>query len=410
MEDENNVVINYYKNNLTTILNSYDDDISYLFYSIVYKRIVARYGEIDKEEKILEELVRTGKIYTASIVARNGLFDDRNGNILINHFLDKLTTTIFHEIVHKISWIKSGKKGNNLNIVSNEGGTNIITNEALKSFDGKMLYFGKYFAMHPNIINGGYLTYELFMSQINHIIGNEALPRSILSGNNLFDKECEDFFGKEKYDKLVDSISAIQAKNADYWYCYRYDKDRQGQVEQEVEEMVISTQNDLLTYSFNKMLSKVTSKEEAEEYLTKLRDFSKYRIRKFNGKRTEDLFFVKYFNAKKKDIEQRLGTSVDVFYDDTKWDSQYKFLNLDVKEVSDSEYGEIKKLGKEKRKKIKFNRIKSLFGMDNIRITTYNKPLYKGKAEFEKVQLELINDLQEKYKEGIEPKEKLEDR
>ena len=118
MKDEEKVVNEYYRKNVVTVLNSYSTKTSKLFYSIVYKKIIDRYGEEFEDKGLIEELGKTGKIYTASMAASNGMFDENTGNILIKHYLDKLTTFVFHEIVHKIGWIRNGKKKSKLNNVS----------------------------------------------------------------------------------------------------------------------------------------------------------------------------------------------------------------------------------------------------------------------------------------------------
>ena len=104
---EEKIVDEYYKRNVITVLNSYSNKTTYLFYSIVYKKILERYGKEFEDKDLVMKLVKNGKIYTASIISSGGSFDDRNGNILINQYLNRLTTFVFHEIVHKISWIKS---------------------------------------------------------------------------------------------------------------------------------------------------------------------------------------------------------------------------------------------------------------------------------------------------------------
>ena len=403
---EEKIVDEYYKRNVITVLNSYSNKTTYLFYSIVYKKILERYGKEFEDKDLVMKLVKNGKIYTASIISSGGSFDDRNGNILINQYLNRLTTFVFHEIVHKISWIKSNKKGNRLNSVSNEGGTNIITNESLKTFDGKMLYFGKYLARHPNIINDTYLSYELFLSQLNQIIGNDALPKSILNGNNSFDKKCEKFYGEDRYRQMISTIIDIHTRNKKYWIDYKNKNPKLKESEKELGKLVEDTQNQILSYSFDKLSEKVENKKEAELYLSKLSDFSSYRIRLLNGKKTEDPFFVEYFNRKKKELEEKVGTSLETTHDDTTWDSKYKFVNLSVVEVPESEKREIREKGFREQKWIKLRRIQSLFGIGDTRVITIDGPLYKTRTDFERVQGELIKELQDKYKARIESSKK----
>jgi len=406
MKDDGEVVSEYYKKNVITVLNSYSKKTMYLFYSIVYKKIVDRYGDEFIDKVLLNQLLEHGKIYTANIVSGDGSFDGRNGNILINHYLDKLTTFIFHEIVHKISWIRSGRKENKLNSVSNEGGVNIVTNESLKTSDGKMLYFGNYLAMHPNIVNGTYLTYELFMSQLNQVVGDEALPKSILNGNNSFDKKCEKIFGKEKYDEIISKIRNIHIKNRSYWREYKNQGDRFKALEKELSEKVEDTQNQILTYAFDALSQDVKSKQEAEEYLSRLVSFANYRIRPLNGKKTEDRFFVEYYKKQKEELEERIGTSLKTQYDDTAWDNKYKFVRLDVEEVPKEEYDEIREKGYKEQKRIMLRRVQSILGIGNTKITTINGPLYKNESDLERVQGELIKELQDKYKTKIKSSKK----
>ena len=406
MKDDEKIVSDYYKKNVITILNSYSKKTMYLFYSIVYKKIIDRYGKEFIDNDLLNQLLENGKIFTANIVLGNGSFDERNGNILINHYLDKLTTFLFHEIVHKISWIRSGRKGNKLNNVSNEGGVNIVTNESLKTSDGKMLYFGKYLAMHPNIVNDTYLTYELFMSQLNQIVGDEELPRSILNGNNNFDKKCEKIFGKEKYDKLISKIRNIHTKNDFYWREYENQGDKFKTLEKELSEKVEDTQNQILTYSFDVLSQDIKDKQEAEEFLSRLVSFANYRIRSLNGKKTEDVFFVDYYKKKKKELEEKIGAHLKTQYDDTAWDNKYKFVRLDVEEVPKKELDEIRERGYKVQKKIKLRRVQAILGIGDTKITTISGPLYKNKSDLERVQGKLIKELQDKYKAKIESSKK----
>ena len=406
MKDEEKVVNEYYRKNVVTVLNSYSTKTSKLFYSIVYKKIIDRYGEEFEDKGLIDELGKAGKIYTASMAASNGMFDENTGNILIKHYLDKLTTFVFHEIVHKIGWIKNGKKKSKLNNVSKEGGTNIVTNESLKLYDGKMLYFGKYLARHPNIINGSYLSYELFMAQLNQVIGNEALPKSILNGDNSFDNKCKRFFGEEQYSQLVSTIRNIDVGIETYWLEYGLNSSKAKKTEEEIGSLVEKTQDEILTYSFDELIKSIKTKKDAEKYLNKLLLFSNYRIRKYSKKKTTDKFFVEYFNRKKKELEERTGQPLEITYDDTEWDKKYDFIKLGVVEVPNSEQKEIMKKGRIEQKKIKFRRIKDLFGIGNISVTTIDKPLYKGRNEFERVQIDLVKQLQDKFKKDIETSKK----
>ena len=105
-------------------------------------------------------------------------------------------------------------------------------------------------------------------------------------------------------------------------------------------------------------------------------------------------------------MEEKVGTSLETTHDDTTWDSKYKFVNLSVVEVPESEKREIREKGFREHKWIKLRRIQSLFGIGDTRVITIDGPLYKTRTDFEKVQGELIKELQDKYKARIESSKK----
>ena len=181
----------YRKLGYGNIARTYSVDDENKFYSIVAKKLAKKYPVFVNYENAYELLKDNGQIITIDTLGQKGFYDEKRNIIGIRHFLTRLTTTVFHEIVHKLSYIAGKGEIYKLPEVYREAGTEYITAETLKTKTTKACIFSNIWGRFPNTITSYYLDY-IFVNQLNSILGDSSLEESILKGNLSFENRIEE--------------------------------------------------------------------------------------------------------------------------------------------------------------------------------------------------------------------------
>ena len=191
------LVVLYHKLGFGDIAKSYSVEEENKFYSLVISKLAKKYPKFVNYKEAYDLLKDNGQIFTISTIGKKGFYDEERNIIGIRHFLNRLTTTIFHEIVHKLSYLIGKGEITKLPEVYKEAGTEYITAETLKTRTTRACVFSNIWGKFPNTISSYYLDY-IFVRQLNTIIGGEALEETILKGNLTFENKLKEQIGIKK--------------------------------------------------------------------------------------------------------------------------------------------------------------------------------------------------------------------
>ena len=343
------LVVLYHKNKFGDIAQTYSKDVEEKFYKLICSKLSQKYPQLVDYEKAVNLLKSRGNIFTANCKNNEGTYDSKGKNICVNHYLNRLTTTIFHETVHKYGDLRNEEQEKGVRELRHffrEPGTEKVTAESLMSGYTKGYVFGNVWGRFPNTIHSYYLSY-LLASQMNYIIGGNLLEESVLDGKSTFEEKGEELYGKETLDSIYDVISRIEYKFTDYSYYNKIIRKKEAEkISEDLKKLINDAQELILKEGYKKKIEEVSSLEEANNLLNELLGFAEYRIRYKVKDRFEDSRFEKFFEDTKAKFKEKFpDASFEQKFDSNDWEGKYPDLK-DVVEITDEERQQIKEQAK----------------------------------------------------------------
>ena len=365
----------YHKLGYGNIAQFYNNDEANIYYSFVATKLSEKYPDLVAKKEIEDLLCDKGKILTIDSVIKKGFYDSERNIVAIKHYLNRVTTTLFHEIVHKISFLKGNGEIEKIPSVIKEAGTEKVTAETLMSKKTIGYVFGNVWGKFPNTISDYYLSYS-FINQLNHIAGKNQIEKTILNGDLTFENRLKEIYGEEQYQDIVSGLTKIEEDFCEYSvYNSINGKKKNETLKERLSENIDALQDKILRLSYDKKVSEVKNHEEADEILRNMLSFSENRLRrKVDGKLT-DRAFEEYFLNVKKTLESRFkGHKFDRHFDSDEWRKKYPEL-VDVVQITEEEKRKIAKDGKNNYKQAKGSFFSKLFGKDDNDIELLAEPI-----------------------------------
>lgn len=320
-----------------------DQEIENIIYKGVIKLLHYKYGDIINEEELYNRATEFGRIYTMDMTEQNGFYDKDTANIGINHFLNRLSDTLVHEIVHKLGALSFNKAFYELPTIYKEAGAEIISSNILKSQDCKEFIYNGNWARFSDKMKSRFLLCSL-VNQMNVIFGEKYLADTIINGTDSFEKRAKEVLGEDKFNEYTKKLERIVEKEKKYWKKDIYNDDARKETERELDTIVHKWQNDLMVDVFNKRIKKTDSYEESMQILYDLKNLSEYRIKKdIKNESCSDHFFKKYFEDSRSELQAKFpDKTFEIDYDETEWNRKYEYNTLEDESQSDKE--KIKKM------------------------------------------------------------------
>lgn len=357
------LVLLYRKLGYGDVSKIYSNEEENKFYNLVSSKLAEKYPKFVNYQEAYDLLKDNGRIVTINTPGQKGFYDDKRNIIGIKHFLDRLTTTIFHEIVHKLSYLIGNGKISKLPEVYREAGTEYITAETLKTKTAKACVFSNIWGKFPNTISSYYLDY-VFVKQLNAILGGDALEESILKGNLSFEDRMKQYFGISKYDEITKKIGAISKDFFYYSAFYNINSAKENrELRARLEASIDTVQDFILKEGFYSKIKGVQTPEEANSILDTLLEFSELRLRTREDGKFVDTDFEEFFYGAKQEFSLRFPKErfKQKFIPDD-WKVKYPDLEK-VVEIPAEEKRKVVKMGKENYKKYREPFIKRIFGV-----------------------------------------------
>ena len=362
------------------------------FYSFVCKKIEEKYPNLFSAKEIEGLIKDNGRIVTVSSIIEKGFYDYRRNVIAIGHYLDRMTTTLFHECVHKISYLKGKGMIEKLPSVYKEAGTEIITSESLKTKDTYGYVFGNVWAKMPNTVTSYFLECNL-VKQLNYIAGNQSIERTILNGDLTFERELKRKIGEKEYGEITGLITKIEEDFREFSIYHSINSQNTNMnLEQNLKDNLDDVQQRILALAFNKKISVASSIEEANGVLEEMLKFADYRMRYVEKKKLVDKSFEKNFENAKKTFEERFGGhKFEQKFNPSNWMSNCSKY-VDVEQVSSEEQEEIRKEGKRRYKLVKPSSFLGLFKKENT--NELPKPVEYKRVTHEKIEEDFFKTIE----------------
>lgn len=364
------LVLLYHKNGLGDIAQTYSPEEENKFYSLVSSKLAKKYPQFIKYDQAYNLLKDNGSIVTTFLTDKRGFYDGERNIIGIKHFLNRLTTAIFHEIVHKLSYLISNGKILDLPEIYREAGTEYITSETLKTKNTKACVLDNVWGKFPNTISSYYLDY-IFVRQLNTILGGDALEETILKGNLTFEKKIKEYFGESQYNSITQKLIDLN-KN---FFCYSAFYDVNSSKENKtLSDSILSTieslQSTILNEGFDRKIKSAKTPEEAHDILNSLLHFSDLRLRRKENEEFIDEEFKRYFNNAKHTFSTKFPESqFTQEFTPNDWQKKYPDFKKIV-QITPEELKLVRKLGKENYKKCKGTFFSRIFGNKSSEIQT----------------------------------------
>lgn len=389
--------------NIGEIVMSYPTSLERSVYEYVASLLEKKYPQYCDRKEIVDVLSSYGNIYTAKISKNmgSGVYHLTSSNILIYSFLNKLNESVVHEIIHKLGYLGFNDEFYKMPLILLEPGTELVANTILEKPVCKELLVGKLWGRSVGV-ESSYLIETVLVNQLNIACGNNTLERSIISGRNYIEPEIEKLIGRDKYLVLKAQMEDISRLEKQCWGNHRNKK-----MEREVSSKVLSFQNDLLTEIFDLKMDKITTEKEAREMLQELMEFSDYRV-KSESLNYEDEFFVRYFNQKKRELEEKFNFSIEIEDLSKTWEARYPIIKPDKETLkrSEKEKIQIKEMAEKRQGRRHKRFFKRLFSKkENVELP---KALEQLKTQDFKVDTEELNRLEREIKTNKTKKEDLE--
>lgn len=359
------LVLLYHKIGFGDIAKTYSPEEENKFYNLVSSKLAEKYPKLVNHSEAYNLLKDNGQIVTINTTGQRGFFDDKRNIIGVKHFLDRLTTTIFHEIVHKYSFLIGNGEINKLPEVYREAGTEYITAETLKTKTTKACIFSNIWGRFPNTISSYFLEY-IFVNQLNALFGKGALEDSILKGNLSFENRLKKQFGKPKYEALTKKMSEISKDFFYYAGFYNINSAKENvELRTKLTNSINIIQAFILKEGFDEKIRSATTAEEANLVLDSMLEFSDLRLRTKEDGKFADKDFKKYFNRAKKEFSARFpDTTFSQKFDPENWQTKYPEIEK-VVQIPKEEEKKVKRMGKENYRKYKKSIFRKFFGIKN---------------------------------------------
>ena len=327
--------------------------------SIVYRQaanlISAKYGDIISRDEVENILSSKGRIYTMVVKNRVAFYEYQTGNIGIPHFL-RLTTTLCHELVHKLGYLRKDNSFSEMNPVFKEAGTELVSATSLDDNYGRILIFNGVYGKFPEKTDEEFLSIAL-VNQLNQALGGRTLEKSILRGHDYFKEEMIKRWGNDYYVHFSENVKDIARIESEYWREYRdLDDDEKITIETDLKHRIADFQDTIIDVEFGSRVQNVKTKEDAEKFLSDLKEFGYNRVRHSTTspegrKEYYDPNFLEIFEHFKYNLEADYG-SIDVEYDEFEWVKKYPKKEI-IREVSEQEADEVYLLSRDVRKNLK---------------------------------------------------------
>ena len=360
-EELYNLIKKYKKKKNGRIAKIYTRDEELAIYEAAAKIIDLKFDDIISKEETFELLSKKGNIYSMDFCYDNriGMCEKNSCNIGVNSIIKKMTPTLMHELIHKLGFVRGNKSFFKMNNIYLEAGTELVTSELLKTKDCYIEGTNGIWTKTSDAQEVYFLQIAL-VNQINYIIDDNMLEKSILKGENYFEQAIIDKFGSHnsKYISIqLEDIKKLQEE---------YNVDRNLGVLELLKSKISNLQDNIMDLAFKNRYKSIENETEAEEYLKDLIDFSFQRVKftDMNNLAPSDNSFEDYFKLQKNELEERFNTKFDVEYRRIDWLTKYEFRVVD--EIDDSEERDIAHLANKleakfvKRKII--DRVKKFFG------------------------------------------------
>lgn len=334
----------YLKRKIGTVVKVYSEDDEKKYYFYVCKKLAEKYPELVNEKETFDRISSKGRILTAHLNNNNnGTFDEVNNMVLINHFLDRMTTFLFHEIVHKIGFMAS--KGAELPKAMKEAGTEKVTAESMMSKYTKGYIFSNVWARFPNTISTYFLDYAM-INQMNFLVGENAIEESVLKGNTSFIDKLKEKFGEQDANSLMENFKEMSYHFDYYSMFYKVlNKKEKANRESKIESAIAKIQ-EITLRSFDKAAEGVETKQQADDLLNTMLEYSNYRIRRReNDGFRDDEFEICFSNMKQKMQEKFKGKEFVQTFNPNSWNELEDFI--EVEQIPKEEKIKIRELKKQ---------------------------------------------------------------
>ena len=351
----------YRKLGYGNIARTYSVEEENKYYNVVASKLAKRYPNFVDYDEAYSLLKDNGQIVTIDTLGQKGFYDEVRNIIGVRHFLTRLTTTVFHEIVHKLGYLTGRGEIYNLPDVYREAGTEYITAETLKTKNVKACVFSNIYGRFPNTISSYYLDY-IFVNQLNWILGDSSLEESILKGNLSFENSLKQKMGIIKYDVLTKKMTDINKNFFQYSACYNVNSEKENEMLRDNLTSAIDTvQYYILRTGFDDKIRNARNAKEASAILKSMLKFADFRLKKEEGGKFVDRDFQIYFNRAKEEFQYKFpGIQFEEKFISEEWGEKYQTLER-VVQVKPEEEKRVKKLGKENYKKFKEGLISRFF-------------------------------------------------
>lgn len=332
----------YRINRIGYIACNYTKEQEEAVYLAASKILSSKYPNLATRDDIYETLNTKGNIYTIYKYKgdpKSGLLDNgKNCNVLIPYFLKRMTENLLHELTHKIGFIKADDSFLLMNREIRECGTELVASSALSVKDARYFVLPGIAGKYPEHANSGLLEFSL-VNQLNTLVGNDKLEKSILQGHDYFKEAIIQKYGAAFYEEVASRISFIENQKMKFYDLYSSlgeDNKKVADMSKDLTNEVLEFQDDILRMELDSRFGKVSSAEEGKRFLEELNFFGRNRLQvqspdgTFEDKRLEGIF-----NVYKAKIEQTYGT-VEVNFE------RFKLEDLPQLEISeDLEPGEL---------------------------------------------------------------------
>lgn len=326
------------------LAKAYSKDEENVFYKEISKNIFKKYGDLISEKEAFEILSKRGKIYTIDPKNIKGFYELKTGNIGIPHFLNRITTTLLHECVHKIGFEKNDVSFRNMSPVFKEAGTELVTSRTMDDKEGKEFLFGNVWSKLPCKVDDSFLS-VCIVNQLNEAVGDNLLEKSILQGKDFFKPAIIKKYGENKYVFLKEKLEDLVREEKRYWGMYSYySDDEKSEEENKMFQEVKLLEDFILKAEFDDRINNVVDHKSGLDFLESLKSFglnrSKTKEVDENGEIVfSDDSFSKYFFDCKGMIENKFGKT-NVNFDENEWQHLYENKET-LNEVSDEEKREV---------------------------------------------------------------------
>lgn len=350
----------FQKNNYGIIVKSYPFEFERLIYEKIAKLISRKYPEFVDEVDIINTLSSAGSIYTMKVskLHGHGFYHMNSADIGVYSYLDKISEELLHEVIHKLGFLKFNPEFYDMDTIYKDAGTELVTNKVLGTPECKECIVRGVWAKSYGP-DQEYFFQTVLVNQINQIMGENTLEKSILQGTNDFQRTMDVVFGEEFSKTLLKRIKELIAYENEYWNNH-LKNGNDALRERKIAKLITRFQDDLLHARFDRELDLIQDKDAAEAILHELIAFSDYRVKtksvEDGGIYFRDEEFKKYFSKCKKKLEKRFETELDVQYDELKWGEEHPVLYVPdfIRERVEKEKGTINREARHRTSNKKF--------------------------------------------------------